>query len=214
MFRPGQLPDGAADMMARQIEGWKSSGSCSCVELLAGPECDVAAKHNGERYAFGRIPELPFSGCTRHPCCACDFLPVIVEKKEKMVVWKKTLIWIGGVWAAAVVASLILGGCATYKPISPAWVACDGARCDELWSRVQVWVAKNSSYRIQITNENILQTYGPTSGIASPAYTVTRERQGSGAKIIIHAICFDSGMGCMYDPSPYANALLAELKRP
>lgn len=111
-MNPGRLPAGAAEQMARQIEGWKSSGSCSCVELLAGPECDVAAKHNGERYAFDSIPELPFSGCTRHPCCACGFLPVIVEKKEKMALWKKTLVWIGGAWIAAVLASFLLSGCA------------------------------------------------------------------------------------------------------
>lgn len=29
----------------------------------------------------------------------------------------------------------LMSGCATYKPTSPAWIACDGARCDELWSR-------------------------------------------------------------------------------
>lgn len=127
---------------------------------------------------------------------------------------KKILAGFGFVWVLVVAASLLLGGCATYKPTSPAWIACEGARCDELWSRVQVWVAKNSAYRIQITNDNILQTYGPTSGIASPAYTVTKEKEGSGAKIIIHAICFDTGLGCMYDPSPYANALLSDLKRP
>lgn len=75
-------------------------------------------------------------------------------------------------------------------------------------------MAKNSAYRIQIVNDNILQTYGPASGVASPAYAITKERQGGGAKVIIHAICYDSRLGCMYDPSPYANALLAELKCP
>lgn len=216
LIEPGKLPAGAAEQMQRQVDELRTSDHCIGVELLAGPGCELAESLEGRTFGFDEIPELPIEGCTRIPCCGCCFIPVLSEDAKKMnakIDWKQ---WIG--YAAGLIALIVmyglLSGCATYRPTSPAWIACDGSRCDELWSRAQVWVAKHSAYRIQIANDNIIQTYGPMSGDASPAYSITREREGAGAKIIIHAICYDSGLGCMYDPSPYANGLLAELKRP
>lgn len=215
----GLLPPGAAEQLSKTLESYRNAKMVSGVEILPGPDCDIAEAQAGTIYPLDSVPALPFPGCQRSPCCGCCYIPVLSERvgiksNGMSSMTKKILTGFGLVWVLVVIASLLLGGCSTYKPTSPAWTSCDGARCDELWSRVQVWVAKNSAYRIQITNDNILQTYGPTNNIDSPAYTITKEKQGSGAKIIIHAICFDPGFGCMYDPSPYANALLADLKRP
>lgn len=217
---PGQLPPGAAERLDATLASYRQTPHLvSGVEILPGPDCEIAEAQAGTVYSLRDVPALPFPGCMREPCCGCCYVPVLFDETADQPIkassmTKKILYGFGLVWVIVVIASLLLGGCATYTPTTPAWIACEGQRCDELWSRVQVWVAKNSAYRIQITNDNILQTYGPTSGIASPAYTVTKEKQGSGAKIIIHAMCFDTGLGCMYDPSPYANALLADLKRP
>lgn len=118
-MRQGELPPGAAEQMARSIEGWKSSGHCSGVELSAGPGCEVADKHNGEIYGFDNLPDLPFRGCKRHPCCACGFLPVISTEagekvSAKMASWKKRLAWLVGAWAVVVAASFFLSGCASH----------------------------------------------------------------------------------------------------
>lgn len=114
------------------------------------------------------------------------------------------------------VALLLLGGCATYKSQATAWVPCTGAECNELWARAQTWLATNSKYRIQLVNDNIIQTYGPIEGeISGVAYTVTKQAQGDGtSKIIITGFCSQIAYGgCMYDPAPWTNLLYAELAR-
>lgn len=221
-MRVGHLPPGAAEQMARSIESMRSSGQCVGVELMAGPGCAAAAQHAGERYDFDNIPVLPFVGCDRDPCCACDFLPVIADEtrstekgKSNIASWKKRLAWFGLVWVVIVSASLFLSGCATFPPSATTWVACDGARCDALWSRSQVWLANNSQYRIQLVNDNIIQTFGPIDGVGAIAYTVTKEKQTDGkTKIVVRGRCYQTVYGCMIDPAPDTNALYYELLKP
>lgn len=110
-------------------------------------------------------------------------------------------------------AAFLLTGCTFYKPQSSAWIACEGAQCTELWSAAQVWLAKNSRYRFQIVNDNIIQTHGPHENVFNGvAYTLTRETRGEGkAAIVITGDCYSTIYGCAFDPSPYVNALYYHL---
>jgi hypothetical protein len=110
----------------------------------------------------------------------------------------------------------VLSGCTFYQPTATAYVDCDGSKCDDLWQRAQTWLAKNSIYRIQVMNENIIQTYGPLEyrdgdGVA---YTVTKEKQTNGkTRIYIRGQCYGTVYGCVSDPSPFTNLLHKELVR-
>jgi hypothetical protein len=116
---------------------------------------------------------------------------------------------------AAVALILSLAGCATFPPTATTWVSCEAQRCDVLWSRAQVWIATHSGYRIQIANENIIQTYGPLEGRGDVAYSVTKERQPDGKfKLYVRGHCYPTVYGCMADPAPPTNALYYELMKP
>ncbi len=47
------------------------------VAILCGPGCDISAKYAGKTYSLSRVPEIPFPGCKRLPCCACCYTPVV-----------------------------------------------------------------------------------------------------------------------------------------
>lgn len=47
------------------------------VAILCGPNCDISAKYAGKTYSLNRVPEIPFPGCQRLPCCACCYTPVV-----------------------------------------------------------------------------------------------------------------------------------------
>ena len=222
IFCHGQLPPGAAQAMAKEVKQWQESGLCSGVEISAGPGCDVAEAKKGKVYGFDDYPSLPLAGCRREPCCGCCYVPVVDDetrseepRREGMPLWKKILGILGSLWVIAVAASIFLSGCATtYMPNATAWIACKGKQCDALWSRAQVWLATNSSYRIQIANENIIQTYGPLEGVGEVAYTITREKmQGADEKIVIRGHCYSTPYGCFYDPAPATNALFNDLQK-
>ncbi len=114
-------------------------------------------------------------------------------------------------------ATVGLSGCATYPSSATAYVDCSGEKCEELWARAQAWLATNSRYRIQVVNENIIQTYGPSQGeVNSVAYSLTKTKNQDGSsRIHIYGLCNNGpyGSGCMHDPSPYTNLLFNELTK-
>jgi hypothetical protein len=80
-----------------------------------------------------------------------------------------------------------------YEALQP--ILCsEKAECDLFWSRIQAWIAQNSSYRLQSTTPVLIATYGPSMKPDSTyvAYKAIREdnRDGS-ASIKITASCLN-----------------------
>jgi len=112
----------------------------------------------------------------------------------------------------------LLNGCATaavYPAFAEQQIECASAyACARTWQRVQVWLATSAPYRLAVTNDTVLQTYGPTNYSLVPGYTVTKITQADGTGVIsILARCdarFGPGLkSCLYDPAPHAAKLAA-----
>ena len=74
------------------------------------------------------------------------------------------------------------------------------SECDVIWSRLQAWVATNSTWRIQTANDVIIQTFGPGAQRTDVAYSLVRTPQSADSAIItIRAGC-DNIFGCHPDP--------------
>ncbi len=101
----------------------------------------------------------------------------------------------------------VLLGCASPAPLTNAQrialqpIICSGkAQCDLLWQRTQLWIARNSGYRIQTANDVLIQTYGPFNAKVELAYRAFREPMSNGkAKISFSALC-DNWIGCERPP--------------
>lgn len=117
--------------------------------------------------------------------------------------------------AYAGLCALALAGCAGmfFKPTATARINCAGDQCTDLFQRAQVWIAKNSSYRIQIMNDSIIQTYGPEEYSDAVAFTVTKEKTANGGQIVITGACYGTVYGCSFDPSIQTNQLFFALNQ-
>lgn len=76
----GKLPPGAADDLAESLRGYKEAarqGIVKGVEILPCSGCAIADAQAGTVYPVDRVPTLPLHGCTRSPCCGCDYSPVL-----------------------------------------------------------------------------------------------------------------------------------------
>jgi hypothetical protein len=79
---------------------------------------------------------------------------------------------------AAICMSVALAACATAAKAPtplPGPIKCTaGPDCDAKWSRAVSWVASNSSYRIAIQTDSMIQTMGPIKDDSALAYTITK----------------------------------------
>jgi len=76
----GKLPPGAAEQFAESLAQYRRAakeGILRGVQVLPGPGCAVSESQAGTVYPVDKVPPLPFKGCTRSPCCACDYSPVV-----------------------------------------------------------------------------------------------------------------------------------------
>lgn len=82
-------------------------------------------------------------------------------------------------------------------------------QCDLYMQRAMAWIAQNSTWRIQIANDTLVQTFGPGNHEVTLAYRVIREGRPDGsAELRVIAAC-DNLFGCQ--PRPVVGMLL--LKR-
>jgi hypothetical protein len=97
-----------------------------------------------------------------------------------------------------------ISACASAPAVDPAFeravraplVCRDVAECSDWWQRAQVWIARNSAYRIQTATDAVISTFGPFGGKTDLAFQVTRlPRTDGGAEIHIRAVC-DNMFGC------------------
>jgi len=98
-----------------------------------------------------------------------------------------------------------LAGCANITPSASAIdtaaanepLYCEGAQqCSDYWKRAQVWVASNSTYRMQLASDSVITTFGPRNGDLNFAFQVTREPQGGGREQIRIAMACGNMFGC------------------
>jgi len=94
--------------------------------------------------------------------------------------------------------ALLLAACATtggddpgLNPQAVAPVGCiDRAQCELYWQRARVWISSNSYYRVQLSSDSVIETYGPLAGRMELAYRVLKIPDGAGgARITVTAEC-------------------------
>lgn len=112
--------------------------------------------------------------------------------------------------AALIAPSIILASCATTP--SPAEqakraefektipVCVDEKDCKVKWETAQLWIVRNSAYKLQIVTDVLLQTYNPTGGTPQIGVQATKEPAGGGRyKILVRVFC-DNIFGCVPNP--------------
>jgi hypothetical protein len=100
-----------------------------------------------------------------------------------------------------------LSGCAAAPPLSaeqkralepPVCMGVD--QCTVMWQKAQLWIVKRSAWKIQTSNDTLIQTFGPADSM-DMAYIVTKEPAAQGAySIHLHAEC-GNFIGCNGTPA-------------
>jgi hypothetical protein len=72
--------------------------------------------------------------------------------------------------------------------------------CKNEWERAQLWIAKHSRWKIQLSTDVLIQTFNPTQGDVSYGFSVTKEPAGSGSYVIRMELACGNMFGC--DPKP------------
>jgi hypothetical protein len=121
----------------------------------------------------------------------------------------------------ALIALLLISACVSRGPTPSApsdadltdsklLVRCNSKdQCDRWWRTAQVWVVKNSGYKVQIATDAILQTYNATPGKTSWAFQITRSPHLDGGEIIE----IDGSCGLHSACSPVYETIVADFKR-
>ena len=66
----------------------------------------------------------------------------------------------------------------------------DRNQCDVYWQRAKVWISSNSYYRVQLSSDSVIETYGPYPGRMELAYRILKIPDGAGgARITVTAEC-------------------------
>lgn len=64
-------------------------------------------------------------------------------------------------------------------------IVCVGTeQCALWWRRAQLWISRNSGYKLQVISDTVLETYGARPGSTSWAFGATREPLGDGREQI------------------------------
>jgi hypothetical protein len=90
---------------------------------------------------------------------------------------------------------MLVAACASSQVqqlMSPQPIICiSGPDCDAKWNRAAAWIAANSTLKIQVRTDTVVQTTGPTQSETTPAFTVTKVARGEGR----FEITFNGGCG-------------------
>lgn len=104
---------------------------------------------------------------------------------------------------AMVSAALVMTSCAS-KPTDPVLLAAanrqitcsQGADCDAKWSRAVQWVLVNSSWKIQVQTDQMIQTFGPGDSGTNSAFVITKAANMSGSYDINFRSACGNPLGC------------------
>jgi hypothetical protein len=100
-----------------------------------------------------------------------------------------------------------IGGCATNKvpvDLSPELkdeyekpLHCfDADECKLMWDRATFFVNTNAGFKIQIHNDNLIQTYNPSQYSPALAFSISKEPLGDGSYRIWTKSWCDNAFGC------------------
>ena len=85
----------------------------------------------------------------------------------------------------------------------------DRTQCDLYWQRAKVWISSNSYYRVQLSSDSVIETYGPFAGRMELAYRVLKIPDGAGgARITVTAEC-----GNVFRCTPTSTDAIVAFKR-
>ena len=110
-----------------------------------------------------------------------------------------------------------LAACATTGNDDPQRVAqameplgcVDRTQCELYWQRAKVWISSNSYYRVQLSSDSVIETYGPIAGRMELAYRILKVPDGAGgARIMATAEC-----GNAFRCSPAVSDAITAFKR-
>ena len=76
----GKLPPGADNDLQATMEDCKQlakDGLIRGVQILPSSGCPISESQADRIYSVGKVPSLPLPGCTRAPCCGCDYKAVL-----------------------------------------------------------------------------------------------------------------------------------------
>lgn len=79
-------------------------------------------------------------------------------------------------------------------------LVCKGEeQCNLYWERVSFYINKYSAYKVQTSNENLIETYSPTGSTTNLGYNISREPLGNGEYRLWIKIWCDNMFGCYPD---------------
>jgi hypothetical protein len=100
----------------------------------------------------------------------------------------------------------VLTGCATVGPdpqtlsqLQEPLICADKTECDFFWQRAQIWIANNSTYKIQTATDTIIETYGPMGTRVELAFRAIRIPNMNGSAQITLAAGCNNIFGCQPD---------------
>ena len=97
----------------------------------------------------------------------------------------------------ALLSACVAQGPAVYTPT----LECAGApECKLYWERAQVWVARNSHWKVQVATDVMISTFNGTEGSTYNHYTIVREPIGNGRERISMQTGCNNIFGCMTRP--------------
>jgi hypothetical protein len=114
-------------------------------------------------------------------------------------------------------ALFLLAGCATPTIVSPEDMAelekpliCEAKeQCSLYWRRSLFYVNKNSPFKIQTVNDDLIQTYSPTGGSPLIGFNISKEPlENESTRIWVKIFC-DNMFGCV----PEVPGEMVKLKR-
>jgi len=76
----GKLPPDALEILNSTLKDFDvhfKDGILKGVEILGCNNCALSMAQKGKVYNPSEVPSLPLPGCSRSPCCGCDYGPVV-----------------------------------------------------------------------------------------------------------------------------------------
>ena len=102
----------------------------------------------------------------------------------------------------------VLSGCVTLTPEQQAQLERDAAQqitctkgedCEVKWGRAITWISRNSQWKIQTQNDNMIQTYTSVGSSAASSFLVNKVPLGNGVYEIGMTSGCDNLLGCIPD---------------
>ena len=100
--------------------------------------------------------------------------------------------------AALAFLAFLLSGCAAQQPAiyTPPLECVGEPECKFFWERAQVWVAKNSYWKIQVATDVMISTYNAAPNSPHNSYSLVREPLGDGRERITMRTGCNNMFGC------------------